>query len=53
VITCRAMNIHCCTLGHPGRADLRPPGGRDLVQVRLHHIDIAVDGLQRHYRGCG
>jgi len=40
-------------LGHPDRGNLRPPGSSRLVQVRLHHLDVAVGGLQRHHRGRG
>ena len=37
-------------LGHADRRDLRTAGGRGLLQVGAHHLDVAVSGLQRHYR---
>jgi hypothetical protein len=37
-------------LGHPDRRDLRAAGGSSPLQVRVHHLDVAVGGLQRHHR---
>jgi hypothetical protein len=37
-------------LSHGDRRDLRTPGARRRGQVTLHHIDVAVGGLQTHYR---
>src|SRR5262249_49049376 len=37
-------------LCHADRRDLRTAGGRGLLQVGAHHLNVAVGGLQRHQR---
>jgi len=37
-------------LSHPDRSDLRPAGRRGRIQVRAHHVDVAVSGGQLDHR---